>query len=46
MEKIEKENGLTVNIANYTGEKPIEIVYREGAAQNHPIRLKSKSRKR
>ena len=42
MEKIEKENGLTVNIENYTGEKPIEIVLH----QNHPIRLKSKSRKR
>ena len=30
MEKEEK--GLTVNIENYTGEKPIEVIYRTGVA--------------
>lgn len=42
MERNEKENGLTVNIENYTGEKPIEIVYREGAAPKSPNPLETK----
>lgn len=28
----EKEKGLTVNIEHYTGEKPIEVIYRIGNA--------------
>lgn len=36
------ERGLTVNIENYTGEKPIEIVYREGAAPKSPNPLETK----
>lgn len=27
-----QEKGLTINIEHYTGEKPIEIVYRKGEA--------------
>lgn len=42
MEKTEKEHGLTVNIENYTGDKPIEIIHREGYAPKpvEPLAMK------
>ncbi len=41
--KNEENNGLTVNIENYTGEKPIEIVYRQGDAPKATNPLENKA---
>ena len=42
MEKTDKEHGLTVNIENYTGDSPIEIIYREGGAPKPVDQLEMK----
>lgn len=39
----EKTNGLVVNIENYTGEKPIEVIYREGTAAKQAAVLETKA---
>jgi len=39
----ENQNGLVVNIENYTGEKPIEIVYRLGEAAKAKEELATKA---
>ena len=38
-----QERGLTVNIENYSGEKPIVIEYREGAAAKPVQTLETKA---
>lgn len=42
----EKNKGLNINIEHYTGEKPIEVVYRLGTQRKHNNRLQPKPRKR
>ncbi len=41
--KAENEKGLTINIEHYTGEKPIEVVYREGNAPKPKEELETKA---
>lgn len=43
MEALHTDNGLTVNIGNYTGEEPIEIIYREGDAPKATNPLENKA---
>ena len=38
-----EEKGLVVNIGNYTGEKPIEIIYRVGSAAKQAAVLETKA---
>ena len=42
----EKNKGLNINIEHYTGEKPIEVVYRLGDAAQAQQPLATKARKR